>query len=114
VRPERQEDRELCADLVKIQWKPESGPLHSEWAILADISASGACLEIEEPIAPDTVVSLQFKGDCCQARIKYCKFDKVNYLLGVQFEQGYRWSRRKFKPEHLIQFRLHKVRRDRS
>ena len=110
VRTERREDRELCADLVKVQWKPEFGPARSEWAILEDISSSGACLEFEEPISLDTIVSLQFKSDRCQARIKYCKFEKTNYLLGVQFEQGYRWSRRKFKPEHLIQFRLRQVR----
>jgi hypothetical protein len=110
VRAERREDRELCADLVKVQWKPEFGPARSEWAILEDISSSGACLEFEEPIAPNTLLTLHFKTDRCQARIKYCKFEKTNYLLGVQFEQGYRWSRRKFKPEHLIQFRLRQVR----
>ncbi len=56
VRSDRREnDRELCADLVKVQWKPEFGPSRSEWAILEDICASGACLEIEEPIALDTL-----------------------------------------------------------
>lgn len=105
----RQEDRELCADLVRVQWNPEPGSPRSEWAILEDISASGACLEIEEPIPPNSIVSLQFATDQCQARVKYCKPDKTKYLLGVQFEEGYRWSRRKFKPEHLIQFRLRKV-----
>jgi hypothetical protein len=109
VKSTRNEDRELCADLVKVQWKNESGADKSEWAILGDISPSGACLEADEPIPPDTMVSLQFPRDHCQARIKYCTFDKVNYLIGVQFEQGYRWSRRRFKPEHLIQFRLRRV-----
>lgn len=112
MRLERREDRELCADLVKVQWKLESGHSHSEWAILEDISPSGACLDIEEFIPPETIVSLQFKGDACQARVKYCKFEKSNYILGVLFEQGYRWSRRKFKPEHLIQFRLRSVRKN--
>ncbi len=111
MRSDRAEDRELCADLVKIQWKPECGPARSDWAILEDISPSGACLESEQPIPPDTVVSLEFTGDRCQARIKYCKFDRINYLLGVRFEQGYRWSRRKFKPDHLIQFRLRSVKK---
>jgi len=106
---ERREDRELCADLVKVQWNYGSGSTRTEWAILEDISASGACLEIEELIPPNTIVSLQFETDSCQARVKYCKFDKLKYLLGVEFEQGYRWSRRKFKPQHLIQFRLRKV-----
>jgi len=114
VRNDRREnDRELCADLVKVQWQPEFGPARSEWAILEDIAPSGACLELEEPIALDTIVSLQFKSEHCQARIKYCKFEKTNYLLGVEFEQGYRWSRRRFKPEHLIQFRLRQVRQSR-
>ncbi len=112
MRLERREDRELCADLVKVQWKLESGHSHSEWAILEDISPSGACLDIEEFIPPETIVSLQFKGDDCQARVKYCKFEKSNYILGVLFEQGYRWSRRKFKPEHLLQFRLRSVRKN--
>ena len=57
---ERREDRELCADLVKVRWKVGSGPEKSEWAILEDISSSGACLGFEEPIPPDTIVTLQF------------------------------------------------------
>jgi hypothetical protein len=107
--PNRREDRDLCADLVKLQWDPESGSTYCEWAILEDISPLGACLEVEAPIPTGTIVSLQFTTDCCQARVKYCRFDKVKYLLGVEFEQGYRWSRRRFKPEHLIQFRLRNV-----
>jgi hypothetical protein len=112
VGTERREERELCADLVKVQWEEEGGPAHSEWAILGDISPSGACLEIEESIPPGTAVTVQFPTDHCSARVKYCKYDKVNYLLGVKFEHGYRWSRRKFKPNHLIQFRLRKVRKN--
>jgi len=112
VIPDRREDRELCADLVKVQWKTESGTTQSEWAILEDISPSGACLEIEKPIPPDSIISLEFPTDRCEARVVYCRFDEVKYLLGVEYEQGYRWSRRKFKPRHLIQFRLRKVRKN--
>ncbi|MBN2337462.1 MAG: hypothetical protein JXP48_02885 [Acidobacteria bacterium] len=108
----KQEERELCADLVKVQWENNSGSLQSEWAILSDISPSGACLEVEIPIEPETVVGLQFASEQCRARAKYCRFDKVNYLLGVEFENGYRWSRRRFKPEHLTQFRLRRVKAD--
>ncbi len=111
VKQKRKEDRDLCADLVKVQWKTEAGRLCSEWAILGDISPSGACLEMEGPIPPDTLVSLDFRKDRCEARVRYCTFDKMNYLLGVKFEQGYRWSRRRFKPNHLIQFRLHGVKK---
>jgi hypothetical protein len=111
--PGRREERQLCADLVKIQWNPAQGSSRCEWAILEDISASGACFGMDEPIPPDTVVSLQFDTEHCQARIIYCRFDHVKYLLGVEFEQGYKWSRRRFKPEHLIQFRMLKVHKNR-
>jgi hypothetical protein len=109
VNLERREDRELCADLVQVKWTSSGGLKHGEWAILEDISSSGACLEIEQPVPQDTVVTLEFTADKCQARVVYCNLENSKYLLGVQFEQGYRWSRRKFKPQHLIQFRLRKV-----
>lgn len=109
MKSNRLEDRELCADLVRVRWEPESGPAQDEWAVLDDISSSGACLEIEQSIKPGTLLSLEFPGDRCQATVKYCKSVLTNYLIGVKFEQGYRWSRRRFKPEHLIQFRLRSV-----
>jgi hypothetical protein len=109
VSAERREDRELCADLIQVQWKNAAGIEHSEWAILEDISTYGACLEIEEPIPPNALVTLHFATEKFEARVKYCNPENSKYLLGVQFEDGYRWSRRKFKPQHLIQFRLRKV-----
>jgi hypothetical protein len=110
----RSEERELCADLVKIEWMPESGPMRSEWAILEDISSSGACLQVEEPILPGTILFLNFPDHRCQARIQHCDYGRMNYLLGVHFEKGYRWSRRRFKPEHLLQFRMRGVKSSRT
>ncbi|MBN2242741.1 MAG: PilZ domain-containing protein [Acidobacteria bacterium] len=106
---ERRQDRELCADLVKVLWESGSGATACEWGILEDISPSGACLEMERKIEPDTLVSMEFPTDSCRARVIYCRFDKVKYFVGVEFAEGYRWSRRKFKPRHLLQFRLQKV-----
>ncbi len=108
----RSEERELCADLVKIEWASKSGSACNEWAILEDISPSGACLQSESPVPAETLVTLEFPGNNrCEARVKYCKSDLTNFLIGVHFEQGYRWSRRKFKPEHLLQFRLRCVKK---
>ena len=112
MRSGRNEDRQLCADLVRIEWQAPSGSHRSEWAILEDISSSGACLEVEEEIPPETIVHLKFTTDECQARVKYCVLDRINYFIGVQFEQGYRWSRRRFKPQHLLQFRLRSVKKN--
>lgn len=107
--PKRFENRELCADLIKVTWTPECEVTKTEWTILGDISPSGACLEIEEPIPPDTIVTLEFGKDRCQARIQYCKYDRATYLLGVKFEEGYRWSSDRWKPEHLVHFRQREI-----
>lgn len=103
----RQEDRNLCADLVQVGWKLEKGSKHTEWATLEDISSSGACIKMEDPVLPKTAVSIQFPKGRCEAVVKYCVADLTGgYLLGVEFTHGYRWSRTKYKPEHLVQFRL--------
>lgn len=103
VKQKRFENRDLCADLVKVVWKPNLMMPCMDWAILGDISPSGACLEIDEPISVDTIVDLEFGGERCQAIVRYCKYDMVNYLLGVEFEEGYRWSSNRWAPKHLIQ-----------
>ena len=106
MKHKRHEGRNLCADLVLIGWKLEKGSKHREWGTLEDISACGACLMLENPIPDGTLVSLEFTSSECQARVKYCVPERDGYQLGVEFANGYRWSRRKFKPEHLVQFRL--------
>jgi hypothetical protein len=102
----RREDRNLCADLIQISWRLEDHSRHSEWATLEDISSSGACVKLDDTIPPETPVFLRFPKGSCNARVKYCVADHGGYLVGVEFESGYRWSRSKFRPDHLIQFRL--------
>jgi hypothetical protein len=106
MKQRRLEDRNLCADLVQVGWKLEKGSKHTEWATLEDISSGGACLKLDDPIPLETLVSLRFATSSCVARVKYCVADQLGYLLGVEFADGYRWTRRKYRPEHLIQFHL--------
>ncbi|MDR0311549.1 MAG: PilZ domain-containing protein [Acidobacteriota bacterium] len=103
----RFENRDLCADLVKVTWPLGMDQPYIDWAILGDISPSGACLEIEDPIPVNTAVELEFGDDQCHAVVRYCKYDKVNYLLGVEFESGYRWSSRRWEPKHLVEVYPH-------
>ena len=102
----RHEGRDLCADLIRINWKNEAGEEFEDWATLEDISSSGACLQAEQPIPPGTTISLDPPGAGCTARVKYCTFQQIGFFLGVEFLEGYRWSRLKYKPSHLLQFRL--------
>ena len=103
---QRHEARNLCADLVLVGWKGANWSEHREWATLEDISSSGACIKVEDRISPGTPVTLRFSTSSCDARVRYCVGDHTGYLLGVKFENGYRWSRKLFRPEHLIQFHL--------
>jgi len=102
MKQKRLENRDLCADLVKMTWTPNLEQSNKDWAILEDISPSGACLEIDEPIPVDTVVELEFGEDRCRAIVRYCNYDKTNYLLGVEFESGYSWSSSRWEPKHLV------------
>ena len=108
MKQKRQQDRNLCADLVQVGWKQEDESRHTEWATLEDISYGGACVKLDDAIPPETIVSLRFPKDSCKARVKYCVADHGGFLIGVEFED-YRWSRSKYKPQHLVQFRLRPV-----
>jgi hypothetical protein len=106
----RQEERSLCADLLKVRWKTESGASRMEYATLEDISSGGACLQLEEPIPPGTPLVLFYPSGSYRGRVKYCDSREGIHLIGMEFDPGYRWSRRQYKPSHLLQFRLAPVR----
>ncbi len=92
----------LCADLVKIEWQDRSGAAHSVVANLEDISASGACLQLDEDIPPQTLVLIRHDNGDFQGRVRYCIFKDIGYFLGMEFEPGYRWNARQFKPMHML------------
>lgn len=46
----RTEPRLMCADMVAVRWKDESGVEQQASALLDDISTSGACLNLDSPV----------------------------------------------------------------
>jgi len=102
---ERKDQRSLCAELLEIYWKDAKHVEHHEFVTLEDISATGLCLatDIEFPIGTKLVIKYP-KGKY-EGRVKYCQEDELGYQVGVQFEPGYQWSPRHFRPSHLLQFR---------
>lgn len=101
----------LCADLVEIQWKDPSGRTRRGVANLEDISLSGACLQVERPVPAGTVFRMSYPNGELTGKVKYCVFREIGYFLGVEFEQGSRWSQRHFRPQHLLDPRrlVHRV-----
>jgi hypothetical protein len=34
--------------------------------------------------------------------VRYCEYQEIGYFVGVEFEPGSKWSRKTFKPQHLL------------
>lgn len=92
----------LCADLIDVHWKDGNGRLRKATANLEDISLSGMCLQMETPVPRQTVLRIAHSKSRFQARVCYCVYRETGYFVGVQFEPGFRWSLRRFRPKHLL------------
>ena len=99
---ERAEARMLCADLVDIRWKDKSGRGRKIKALLEDISASGACVQLDKPIPQNTTVRICHPKGQLQGSVRYCVYRDIGYFVGLQFEPDSKWSRRQFQPQHML------------
>jgi hypothetical protein len=98
----RADPRLLCADMVEIRWKDGRGRTRQTTALLEDIAAHGACLQLEKALALDTVITLEHaKGEMCGV-VRYCIYQEIGYFVGIQFTPDSEWSRSKFTPQHLL------------
>ena len=98
----RVEPRMLCADLVDIRWRDQTGRTRRGVANLEDISLSGACLQLDRPVLLGTAVHISYPNGELSGIVKYCVFREIGYFLGVEFAPGQRWSQRDFRPQHLL------------
>jgi hypothetical protein len=92
----------LCADLIDVHWQDPSGHIRTALANLEDISLSGACLQLDHPVPRETLLRIAHPKSELQGRVRYCVYRDTGYFVGVQFEPGSRWSRRRFRPKHLL------------
>src|SRR5438105_7025690 len=76
----RSETRLMCADMVGVQWQDESGKKCNCTGLLEDISASGACLQMDDPIALGTSLAIKYRKGHLEGSVCYCFFR--NRLLG--------------------------------
>src|SRR3954464_1125372 len=98
----RVETRMLCADLVDVRWKDKTGKIRRTVANLEDISLSGACVQVDNPIPLQTTLQISYPKGELQGRVCYCIYREIGYFLGIEFEPGFRWSQRAFRPQHLL------------
>lgn len=98
----RCESRNMCADMVEVRWKTSSGKARAATALLEDISASGACLQLETALAPGTEICWECPNQQFAGRVSYCEYREIGYFVGVKFAEGSKWSKRAFRPRHLL------------
>ena len=98
----RADPRLLCADMVEVWWKDSRGRTHHSTALLEDIAAHGACLQLDKPIPLDTAIQIEHSTGAMQGTVRYCVYREIGYFVGVQFAPESEWSRSKFTPQHLL------------
>ena len=92
----------LCADLVDIRWRDQTGKTRHSVANLEDISLCGACLQTDRPVPLGTVMYVGYPNGELAGTVKYCIFREIGYFLGIEFAPGVRWSQRSYRPQHLL------------
>jgi hypothetical protein len=92
----------MCADLVEIEWNDARGRVQHVVANLEDISALGACLQVEKEIPLRTTIRMSVAKKEYIGEVRYCVFREFGFFLGVQFEPGVKWTTRAYKPLHLF------------
>ncbi|HEY1950961.1 MAG TPA: hypothetical protein VGG97_28370 [Bryobacteraceae bacterium] len=98
----RSDNRLLCAEIVQLVWDDPSGRQRRSVANLEDISLSGLCLQVENPIPTGTPIAMEYGDGELVGTIRYCRFQEWGYFLGIELLDGCRWSSQHFRPQHLL------------
>jgi hypothetical protein len=98
----RTEIRMLCADMVEVTWRDHAAKRHTVTGLLEDISASGACLQLDSAVPLGAEIRWTSGENQFAGRVRYCLYREIGYFVGVEFTCGMKWSERSFRPQHLL------------
>ena len=74
--------------------------------LLEDISASGACLQLESAVPLGVEIVWKSPKQQFSGRVRYCVYREIGYFVGVELDSSSRWSKKAFKPQHLLDLQL--------
>lgn len=103
MKERRTNKRNMCAELLTMSWTDSEGCSRSEIVILDDISSGGARVRLEHSLPFDTPVAICHPKGRYEGKVKYCVYEAAQYSVGVEFNQGHRWSKSDFTPSHLLE-----------
>lgn len=98
----RSEVRMLCADMVELYWRDHEDRNWKAMALLEDISASGACLQLEMALPLGVEVHWNSPRQELSGTVRYCVYREIGYFAGVEFDPSSKWSKKTFRPKHLL------------
>ena len=92
----------LCADVVEACWTDGNGKTLRADALLEDISPSGACLQLETAVPLGAEVHWDSPKQSFAGFVRYCNYREIGFFAGVECSDSCRWSKKFFKPQHLL------------
>ena len=98
----RSEVRMLCADMLEVCWKDQAGKMRKATALLEDIAASGACLQLEMAVPLEAEIRWKSPRQEFAGRVRYCVYREIGYFVGVEFDPESKWSMETYMPQHLL------------
>jgi len=104
----RSESRFMCADLVTIRIQDDAGA-REEIANLEDISASGACVQLEAATVAGADIEMVCAKCSLKGKVRYCRFAQTGYDVGIAFDKPGSWNLQRFRPKHLLDMKIVKV-----
>ena len=93
--------RLLCAELVEVIWD-EGDRSQQRVANLEDISLAGICLHMDKAIGCGTRIVVRYGDGELVGIVRHYRSGEFGHLLGVELQEGSRWSSRHFRPNHLL------------
>ena len=94
--------RLLCADIVELIWCDSTGRERRRLGNLEDISASGMCLQLEQPLQTGTRIRVIYGKGELVGIVRYSVLRDRAYVVGLKFDESSRWSPDEFRPQHLL------------
>ena len=92
----------MCADVVEVCWVEAGKTTRRMTALWEDISASGACLQLEEAVPLGVELRWKCRRQSFTGRVRYCVYREIGYYVGVEFDAGSKWTENAYKPRHLL------------
>ena len=82
------------ADTVLLSWTDQTGQKQQGPADMADISRSGAQLRTQHPVKIGAILSFVYQDQEFIGKVRSCVSGPAGYVVGIEFEDGYRWKPR--------------------